>query len=215
MTRPRILWVCAALLACVVAAELSWPDAGTDAPPPPRAAAAPAPRAVRPPDATGEWVDALLARPPFAVDRRPVAGAAVATGPAAPLPRLAGILVNGNERSALFATEGGRAVVAREGAKLGVFAVRTIHADGVLVDGPDGPRTLRPSFAKLDSTVPPPPTSPAMPWMRARMGAQNSDGSPVQLPPLPSTDTIPFNQMTAPSGAPLFGNGPLPGRYGR
>lgn len=94
-----------------------------------------------------ELVDGILARPLFAVTRRPTAVAArTATAPAN-LPRLAGILVNGRNRSVIFAArEGGRPIVAQEGAQVGVYTVQSIEAGQVTLSGPSGAQVLHPSF---------------------------------------------------------------------
>jgi len=93
-------------------------------------------------------VDGILARPLFVATRRPAA-ARVAAPAAAPvnLPRLTGIMVNGSSRSVIFAaSEGGRPVVAQEGAQIGAYTVQSIGAAQVTLSGPDGTRILRPSF---------------------------------------------------------------------
>ncbi len=92
-------------------------------------------------------LDAILARPLFASTRRPVVAA---SGPAplpASLPRLAGILVNGGARSAIFAGSGGaKPVVVQEGAQIGGFTVQLIEAGQVTLGGTGGAQVVRPSF---------------------------------------------------------------------
>lgn len=110
--------------------------------PPSPAAASPIAR-----DDRQELVDAALARPLFVSTRRPAAVAAGPTAAPANLPRLAGIMVNGDSRSVIFAaTEGGRPVVAREGAQVGAYTVQSIEAGQVTLSGPGGAQVLRPSF---------------------------------------------------------------------
>ena len=206
-----LLWGCAALLAGAVAAEIAWPDA-EEAPAQARPAAAPAARPPRPPDQVGAWAATLLARPPFAADRRPPPGAATGTV-MAELPRLAGIMMDGGARSALFANAGGRTIVAQEGAHLGAFEVRAIRADEVLLAGPDGPRTLRPSFVKAEGApmpAPLPSPPPPQPPIRARVAPQGPNPLSM-LPQAPATDATPFDQSKSPSGAAIFGNAPPPG----
>jgi len=124
--------------------------------PPP---ALPRPAAV-PPLARGgqeELVKDILARPLFTAARRPAAVVARSAAAPANLPRLAGILVNGGSRSVIFAAaEGGRPVVAQEGARVGVYTVQSIEAGQVTLSGPSGAQVLRPSFD-------PRPRSPSAP----------------------------------------------------
>lgn len=92
-------------------------------------------------------VGGILARPLFAPTRRPPTVAARVQGAPAPLPRLAGVLVNGDRRSAIFAgAEGGRPVVAGVGAEVSGYTVQAIEAGRVTLSGPGGTQTLRPSF---------------------------------------------------------------------
>lgn len=117
-------------------------------------------------------VDAILARPLFAPTRRPPraapAGAGPDAAPVASLPRLAGVLVNGSDRSVIFAAtaEGGRPIVVSEGGEVGGYVVQSIEAGQVTLAGPGGTRrVLRPSFAPRSAqpggaTQPPPPPPP-------------------------------------------------------
>lgn len=159
MSRPAFaaFGLAAALLAWIVAAEvrsIEGDAAVNDA-----AAAAvarwrPAPEAPAPaaPDRTGEWAATALARPLFAQDRRPVAearSAAAAGGPAGrELPRLAGVLVGPGGSAAIFATAGDntKPQVLRIGDHVGAYEVKAIVTGEVTLAGPDGDRTLRPSF---------------------------------------------------------------------
>ena len=91
---------------------------------------------------------ALLGRPLFSPSRRPpVAGTAARaeTPPDVPLPRLSGILVASDGRIAIFAGEN-RAVIVQEGGRIGRFTVRSIGPGEIVLQGPDGFRSLRPSF---------------------------------------------------------------------
>jgi hypothetical protein len=97
------------------------------------------------PNAT--WESMILERPLFNRDRRPVAARVVAGGAAPGLPRLAGIVIYPTGRMATFApADGGKPVVAQEGARVGGFTIQAIQAGQVTVSGPDGVRVLRPSF---------------------------------------------------------------------
>lgn len=92
-------------------------------------------------------VDGILARPLFATTRRPTDAPA---GPAATpvgLPRLAGILVHGFSRSAIFAASGsGRPIVLQEGGHVGGYTVQSIEAGQVTLVGSGGSQVLRPAF---------------------------------------------------------------------
>jgi hypothetical protein len=104
-------------------------------------------------DSRQEAVDDILARPLFAATRRPVA---ILAGPAAApanLPRLAGILVNGSRRSVIFAAlDGGKPVVAQEGAQVGAYTVQSIESGQVTLFGPGGAQVVRPSFESRPRT---------------------------------------------------------------
>lgn len=112
-------------------------------------------------------VDAILARPLFAATRRPAAvAAAPAPAEAAPanLPRLAGVLVNGGSRRAIFAEAGGKPIVAHEGSQIGAYTVQAIAAGQVTLTGPGGVQVVRPSFdtrAPGQAAAPPPFTAAA------------------------------------------------------
>ena len=93
-------------------------------------------------------VDAILARPLFAPKRRP---AMMARSPTAPqtvtLPRLSGIVMSGEQRSAIFAAdEGRRPVVAELGGRVGQYVVQAIESERVTLVGPGGTRVMQPSF---------------------------------------------------------------------
>jgi len=92
--------------------------------PPPRPTPAPPSRDAErrgPEEDRQGLVDGILAQPLFATTRR-LADAPAAAGPApvaASLPRLAGVLVHGGSRSAIFAATGsGRPAVVQEGGAL-------------------------------------------------------------------------------------------------
>jgi hypothetical protein len=62
------------------------------------------------------------------------------------LPRLAGVVVGPFGRSAIFAVDGSKPVVATEGSHVGAWFVRSIAGGTVEVTGPGGTLTLHPSF---------------------------------------------------------------------
>lgn len=99
-------------------------------------------------DHTDRWIVTSLQRPLFSPQRRPAVGPsepAVAAGAA--LPRLAGTLVSTAGRNAIFAGEAGaRSIMVGEGGKIGVWTVQSISAGEVAVSGPDGARTISPTF---------------------------------------------------------------------
>jgi len=120
----------------------------------PRAAIAAAPAEVMA-DHTGEWISAILARPVFSPDRRPVAEIASTPGVRSPqgLPRLSGVLVGPFGRSAIFEVDGRRPLVVDEGGRIDTWTVGTIEADAVQISGLGGTRTVRPSFASSASAI--------------------------------------------------------------
>jgi len=92
--------------------------------------------------------DDLLGRPLFAALRRPPVAPVPPRAPPPPSPpRLAGILVSGPSRSAIFAAVGeGRSVVAQEGMEVGGYTVQLIEAGQVTLSGPGGQQMLQPTF---------------------------------------------------------------------
>lgn len=103
------------------------------------------------------WVDTILARPLFALDRRPAATADTRAAPRT-LPRLTAILLNGARREVIFAgIDGGRPITVAEGDLLNGFRVQSIEASEVTVVGPEGTRVVRPSFDPHPPSVSPAP----------------------------------------------------------
>ena len=153
----RLLWLLAALLAAGLVAEAipgGKPSTGPVSvarPSSPQAAAAAA-------EPVAEWVATALARPLFAPDRRPKAppaSAAASTGPQS-LPRLAGIVVSPGGKAAIFAGDPDHSLVVAEGAAVGPWRVVAIHADAVDVSGPQGERTVRPTYSNDPAPAPTP-----------------------------------------------------------
>jgi hypothetical protein len=125
-------------------------------PPPP---AAPASRA----DTVGHWKADILARPLIYPGRRAPSPGVVAEHQAVPepVPRLTGVIVGLNRRSALFVTgQGARPTVVQEGAHIGPYVVRSIRSNEVVVEGPDGTRSLHPTY---DGAPQPSGPAPALP----------------------------------------------------
>lgn len=108
-------------------------------------------------------LDNILARPLFAATRRPVAAPSGPAPTPASLPRLAGILVNGGVRSAIFAGSGGaKPVVVREGAQIGGYTVQSIEPGQVTLAGTGGAQVVRPTFdARPQSAAAGPAVAPA------------------------------------------------------
>ena len=97
---------------------------------------------------------AVLARPLFNPDRRPIGQAPAASREDAGLPRLSGILITPNGRSAIFAPAGGgKPAVVAEGGSLGGYVVRTISLDEVVLAGPDGSHSLSPTLDHMRPAV--------------------------------------------------------------
>jgi hypothetical protein len=94
-----------------------------------------------------QWEAAILARPLFNLDRRPFDPAPVAAGENAALPRLSGIVITPQGRSAIFTPAGGgKQTVVAEGDSLGSYVVQTISSDEVVLAGPDGSHSLNPTW---------------------------------------------------------------------
>ena len=164
-------------LAALAATEIL---AGLQAPPPAdRSAATVATASAGPlPDILPGQVSALLARPPFSPDRRPDPAAASGADPR--LPHLTGITVSSGDRRAIFAgPNGARSAVLGQGDQIGVYRVQTISPAEVVLTGPDGAHTVRPTFSAAPSPVPiaPPPFVVPVP------GALPVQPFPVALPP--------------------------------
>lgn len=119
-----------------------------------------------PPNQHEDWLRQVLARPLFSPERRPLETGA--TG----LPRLAGIVMNGSQRVAIFAgPSNGHPVLAEAGGHIGAYEIRSIADDGVTVVGPDGASMVKPTFdaARPASPTPrPPPPLPQPPRARAK-----------------------------------------------
>lgn len=161
---PALLVAADLALGAFVAHSLMTP-AGDPAPPPPRASAPPTANAPSPSRAVD--VTEILARPLFAETRRPPpAGKPDAAPPsAAPatLPRMTAILIDGGQRSAIFAGENGKPIVLSEGGRFGPFTVERIEPQQVTITGPEGKRIVHTRFDPNPAAVAPvlPPGMPA------------------------------------------------------
>ncbi len=113
-----------------------------------------------PPNQRAAWLSEILARPLFSPDRRPVE---VAARSLRGLPRLAGIVVSGSQRIAIFAApSGGAPLVVEAGARVGAYDVRNVADTGVTVVGPGGTTVVRPIFDPNRKV--PVPTGPRPPF---------------------------------------------------
>jgi hypothetical protein len=149
-----LLAVLAALCVVIASEILRWTPT---APPPSPAVAAigggNAPGDVsKSPGRRDAWLQETLERPLFSSARRP--SEAGMKG----LPRLAGIVLDGSRRVAIFAgPSGGRPVLAQAGSHVGAYEVLAITDVGVTVAGPDGTTLIKPVFdsdRQADSALP-------------------------------------------------------------
>jgi hypothetical protein len=162
--RSGFVWLggAALVLAAMIASELSGSVTGL---PVARLAIAPAPvrntNLVGVPAASSDqrWMATILERPLFTPSRRPPAEAAQLTGAL----RLTGTIVGPDGPRAIFEPqEGGRAMVVREGERVGGALVRAIAPGKVVIVDGRGLRLLQPSFTSSaesllggpDSSVP-------------------------------------------------------------
>jgi hypothetical protein len=151
------LWLLAATLSLVLAAELA--QAPVREPPAANALTAPRPaplsrRGIVPADLRSRQLadDAkkILARPLFAPSRRSAAAApAVAAAP----PRLTGVIIAPDARLALFASTEGKVTAVASGHSIAGYVVRSISLNKVVVSGPTGERELRTSFVHVTPHV--------------------------------------------------------------
>ncbi len=196
LSLARAAWLLAMLLAVGIAAEITLKPA----PPIPAATLPPLPRTDRGGEAAepvAAYTGLILGRPLFNPDRRPKApGAAPSPAAAGQIepPRLAGILMTPTGRSAIFATadSNGRGTVVGEGGSIGAWQVEAIHAGDVQLAGPNGRRTVRPTFSSSGEAV---------------SGLPQPARAGILLPQLPQLDTRPLNQPPS-QGAPNFFNTP-------
>jgi len=144
-----VLGTTALVFSAAIASEL-WAPAPLGTAPSPLTSIRPVPQAAGLPPSSGTEQDAvvrLLARPLFNDDRRPAVGAPAMLTSLAP-PRLTGVFVSSQARSAIFAAAGdGKPVVLGVGGSVSAFRVQAIEAGQVTMVGADGStRLLRPSF---------------------------------------------------------------------
>ena len=112
------------------------------------------PRAVSEPDTvakdTESWARTIVARPLFAINRRPPKSAGGRSAVASTgLPRLSGIMISQAGKRAIFMPEGGRARTLAEGAMLDEYRISQISADRVILSGAKGEMVLKPAYDGL------------------------------------------------------------------
>lgn len=139
----------------------------------------------------------ILTRPLFQSTRRPAARrlAAVPAAPPPSLPRLAGIVMDGDRRSVIFAPQGdSRSVTVPEGGRFNEFQVESITAGQVTVTGVGTRQVLRLSFDPNPPPVPvidaiaspnflaPPGPNTKLPTFNGPPGLANMPKAPSDLP---------------------------------
>jgi hypothetical protein len=161
--------MCAVLLAGTVFAELRGNQSQDNAEPGSRLlrhAAATEPRAAPSrqamPVTTAADARSILARPLFSADRRPSREPGAAkSSKIGSLPRLAGIVVDGGVRLAIFQPgDGGKPMEVGIESLIGEDKIDRIAAEEVVVSGPDGERRLRPKPDPGMVIMPPAPLYP-------------------------------------------------------
>jgi hypothetical protein len=102
--------------------------------------------------------EAILARPMFQPDRRPLPQATASPK----LGRLAGIVVSGTEKYLIFAgSSEGKPIAVKEGDHVDADIVQSISEDHATLAGPDGVRTITPSFNDIGTSPGRPPQARA------------------------------------------------------
>jgi general secretion pathway protein N len=144
MAREALWPVClAALLSVAVLAEILAPAEVSAPLPAPRENAAATAAQGDAASLTASWAAAILARPIFRPDRRPLEAAPVAQ---AAMPRLTAIVITADGASAIFVGDDGTAVSVKAGGLVDGQTVKSIAASGVTLGSPGGVTILRPQF---------------------------------------------------------------------
>lgn len=187
------------VLAAALAGSIAWqlvPGDVSDEAQPRAASTAPAavPGPTVPSGRAADLAATILARPLMSPGRRPPAAVRAAT-PATELPRLTGIIISPDGRSAIFAGKP-RALVIPEGGQVGDYTVRQIAPGLVTLNGPVGLVALRPSF---DAAARPATTATVGLPLVPASGDVSAGGQDT-----PSA--IPFERQQAPSGLDILRN---------
>jgi len=168
--------------------------------------------------AVTQWANVVLARPIFAISRRPPRVEAFGRNDATPSEaRLSGILIGRFGRRAIFAPEGGgKPLVLSEGASINESTIRNITPGQVtLASG----AVLKPEFDKNRAPSTPyiPPFQPTVPnfptpgFVNGQMQSPNFPvpRMPVPLPPQPDGDNGQGSEPNTPAQpVPMF-RGPM------
>lgn len=157
MSATGRLWLLAASLSLVLAAEIA--GAPTRESPAHGVAPLPAPAPSSPPSvppqarakALADDTETILARPLFAVSRRPFPTAPPPSAVAPP--RLTGVIIAPGARLALFASGEGKVTAVANGHSIGGYMVRAISLNEVIVSGPGGRHALHVSFVHVTPHV--------------------------------------------------------------
>ena len=108
--------------------------------------------------AISQWGSTALARPLFNPSRRPLdQPGATADGT---LPRLSAIIITGGTSAAVFAADGQKPQVVRQGDTIGGYVLNRITPDHVELSGPGGTLTLHPQFASATAATATPASPP-------------------------------------------------------
>lgn len=140
-------------------------------------------------------VQTILSRPLFTSSRRPPPIPEAKPSPYAELPRLAGIVIDGHRRWALLSiVKEGKYEIIHEGSHIGRYEVVSIQSSGVIIDGVDGTRILRPTFdpnSQAATPITPLPTMSTKSFLPSRAIWPNATGDvrypgrPILLPAQP------------------------------
>ena len=185
------------VLAAVLAGSIAWQfvpvDERDDAQPSaPSQASASVPGPAVPAGRPAELAASILARPLLSPGRRPPTAPRAAT-PVTELPRLTGIIISPDGRSAIFAGRP-RALVIPEGGQVGEYTVRQIAPGLVTLNGPVGLVALQPSFDAA---------RPSRATVSQPLVAVPSD---VSAAGQDTPSAGPFERQTAPSGLDILRN---------
>jgi hypothetical protein len=107
------------------------------------------------------FADTILLRPLFQSGRRPAPATAAGGVADGRLPRLTAVVINGAAKSVIFVSgTDGKAIVAGEGGRVGPYLVQSIADGQATIVGPEGTRTVRPSFGGSAPRLASPVTGP-------------------------------------------------------
>jgi hypothetical protein len=149
------------LLAGALALELRSGDAVPDASPKPSGPSGPRNAALAEAPPVAAWTEAMLARPLFNPDRRPVPATRAGTGKST-LPRLAGTIRADRGALAIFQPTGGKPIVVGRGGVVADWTVSDITDGEVILLRGGSTTTLRTSYANLPVPSPQPVTAPQL-----------------------------------------------------